>query len=460
MENYIVYSKTKDEFFIIAHACPGKTGEFQWYLVDDPNETKEEVLEGQIYESITLSNTKIKKLYEGKWLCCRCKVDGDVYDEGCLYLTDSFLDMILENQFDNVAFFDKNGMIRGSQYVKKEEKELGTGCLNYSLGIDENAPYCKEECMDRRKSIHGGHMLMKGDTGTGKSSLMKKEILQILQNSDDSIYIFDQVGIDDYEKFSDIIHLIHYEKESGYESTIEKTRIYDEILEKGKRNSAKGKHIWVYFDDCFRAFTLHDWRAFISFLAKAKNSNVILAVALQTYLDIPHELFEIFVSHFEYHKELSCCKENERKHIRNPEYLYEGTFDFWWNGWNYNLEVQMPVKYGTIETAKQDKSSCRFEKRDGHVVLVIYSGWEQGMKDGKWYEHVAGEELAVYRWEDWYLWKMTKAKEKELSGMIDAIQDYLPYAENWNALFGVKELPEGWGLTPESLAYRIISYVN
>lgn len=66
----------------------------------------------------------------------------------------------------------------------------------------------------------------------------------------------------------------------------------------------------------------------------------------------------------------------------------------------------------------------------------------------------------MYRWEDWYLWKMTKAKEKELSGMIDAIQDYLPYAENWNALFGVKELPEGWGLTPESLAYRIISYVN
>ena len=65
MENYITYSKTAGEFFIIAHACPGKTGEFQWYLVDDPNETKEEVLEGQIYESITLSNAKIKELYEG-----------------------------------------------------------------------------------------------------------------------------------------------------------------------------------------------------------------------------------------------------------------------------------------------------------------------------------------------------------------------------------------------------------
>lgn len=320
MENYIIYSKTAGEFVIIAHACPGKTGAFQWYLVDDPNETKETILEEQIYESITLPSTQIKELYEGKWLCCHCKVDGDVYDEGCLYLTDSFIDMIRENQFDKVDFFDKNGWIRGSQYVKKEEKEIGTGCFNYSLGVDENSPYCKEECVDRRKSIHGGHMLIKGDTGTGKSYLMKKEMMQILQNSDDSIYIFDQVGIDDYEKFSDRIHIIHYEEESGYESTMEKLRIYDEILEKGKRNSAEGKHSWVYFDDCFRAFTLHDWRAFISFLAKAKNSNVILTVALQTYLDIPHELFEIFVSNFEFHKELSRCKENERERTRNPKF--------------------------------------------------------------------------------------------------------------------------------------------
>lgn len=463
MDSHIIYSKTEDFFCLIVDACPGAIGEFQWYLTDDPNESNRKMLKGQTYESITLISEQIQEGYEGKWLCCRCNVDGHTYDEGCLYLTSNFVDMIQENRFKSVGFFDENGQISGNKYVEKEEKELAKGCWNYSFGIDENAPSYEEELMGRRKSIYGGHMMIKGDTGTGKSYLIKKEMMQILENLDDSIYIFDQVGIDDYEKFSDKIHIIHYEQyeeERGYESTIDKIRIYDEILEKGKRSSTEGKHIWVYFDDCFRAFTLHDWRAFISFLAKAKNSNVILTVTLQTYLDVPHELFEIFISNFEFHKELSCCKENERERTRNPKYLYEGTFDFWWNGWNYNLEVQMPVKHGTIEAAKQDKSSCRFEKRDGHVVLVIYSGWEQGMKDGKWYEHVAGEELAVYRWEDWHLWKMTKAKEKELSGIIDAIQDYLPYAENWDVLFDVEQLPEGWGLTPESLAYSIISYVN
>lgn len=295
MVSYITYSKTKELFIIVVHACPEAKGEFQWYLVDDPNREKEKVLTGQIYESITITSQQIQESYKGKYLCCHCKVDGYSYDEGCLYLTSSFVDMICKNQFNSINFLDENGMIRGSHYAKWEEKELGTGCLNYSLGVDVNVPYCKED----------------------------------------------------------------------------------------KRESTK-----------------------------------------------------------------------------SPEYIYEATFDFWWNGWNYSMDVQMPVKYTDIEMAKHDKSFCRFEKRDGHVVLVIYSSWEQGIKDGKWYEHIAGEELAVYRWEDWHLWKMTKAKEKELPSMIDAIQDYLPYAENWDVLFGVDELPEEWVLTPESLAYSILSYAN
>lgn len=53
-----------------------------------------------------------------------------------------------------------------------------------------------------------------------------------------------------------------------------------------------------------------------------------------------------------------------------------------------------------------------------------------------------------------------KKKEKGVSLMTDAIQDYLLYTENWDTLFSVKDLPEGWVLTPESLAYRIIKYVN
>lgn len=245
MESHIIYSKSEDSYCLIVHAYPGAIGEFQWYLTDDPNGSKRKMLKRQTYESITFTSEQIQEGYEGKWLCCRCNVNGYTYDEGCLYLISNFIDMIQENQFQSISFFDENGWVRGSKYIEKEDKELGNSCRNNSLGIDKNASYCKIE----------------------------------------------------------------------------------------QRNTT------------------------------------------------------------------------------NPQYIYEVTFDFFWNGWNYNLEVQMPTKYKSIEEARQNKNSCRFEKRDGHVILVIYTGWEQGMKNGKWYEHIAGEELAVYRWEDWHLWKMTKKRK-------------------------------------------------
>ena len=123
MKQFIVYSKIEDDFYIIVDAHTGQTGEFQWYLVDDPNETKKEILKRQIYASITLSSAQIQKAYEGKWLCCHCKVDGDVYNEGCLYLTDSLMDIIRENQFENIVCYNENGKICGNQYMKMEEKK-------------------------------------------------------------------------------------------------------------------------------------------------------------------------------------------------------------------------------------------------------------------------------------------------------------------------------------------------
>lgn len=44
MKNYITYSKTKNGYILVVHAFPRLTGEFQWYLVDAPNETKETIL--------------------------------------------------------------------------------------------------------------------------------------------------------------------------------------------------------------------------------------------------------------------------------------------------------------------------------------------------------------------------------------------------------------------------------
>lgn len=41
MERHIIYSKTEDHFLVIVHACPGASGEFQWYLADDPDDPNE-----------------------------------------------------------------------------------------------------------------------------------------------------------------------------------------------------------------------------------------------------------------------------------------------------------------------------------------------------------------------------------------------------------------------------------
>ena len=42
--------------------------------------------------------------------------------------------------------------------------------------------------LDRRNMGSGGHMLIVGDTGMGKTQFIKNEIVQILQESDDIRY--------------------------------------------------------------------------------------------------------------------------------------------------------------------------------------------------------------------------------------------------------------------------------
>lgn len=111
MKKFILLS-CDGHFVIIIHACPNAVGRFQWYLVDDPNSEKESNIDGQIYESITISSDTICNEYQDKWLCCKCEVLDDKYIEGCVYLTNNFIEMIKNNQFDEINFFDKDGNIR------------------------------------------------------------------------------------------------------------------------------------------------------------------------------------------------------------------------------------------------------------------------------------------------------------------------------------------------------------
>lgn len=111
MKNNIVL-QTNGGFFITIHAAPNLFGEFQWYCMDDPNQDSKANIERQIYESITLSSEDIKKNYMNKWLACHCEVKGEQYDEGCVYLTDDFIEIIKSNQFDAISFTGEDGNIR------------------------------------------------------------------------------------------------------------------------------------------------------------------------------------------------------------------------------------------------------------------------------------------------------------------------------------------------------------
>lgn len=146
-------------------------------------------------------------------------------------------------------------------------------------------------------------------------------------------------------------------------------------------------------------------------------------------------------------------------HNKDLTYIHEFFGDFWVNNRNYQIEVPMPTKYKTAEEAKCDSGSLRFEKRDGHIVLVIYSKWEQGMIKDKWYEHVAGTILDIIKWEDWYRYKMSMAKEEGADNLYDPNSCYVPSATNWDELFNVESLEDSWVCTVESLAYVVYGVV-
>ena len=65
MKKYGIKSKDNNDILIF-HALPNETTKFQWYISENINE-KGQPIDGQIYESYTLSTEVIKrKSFEGK----------------------------------------------------------------------------------------------------------------------------------------------------------------------------------------------------------------------------------------------------------------------------------------------------------------------------------------------------------------------------------------------------------
>lgn len=138
MKKFIIL-QNNGEFIAIFHAAPHKIGEFQWYLRYEPDEStisvenashfiekvKTTTIDNAIFESISFSSEEIRKWLKGKWLGCVCKIEGEKnsYDEGYVYLTDDFIEIIKRNQFDSIEFFGEDGNIRGDvNYISGNHK--------------------------------------------------------------------------------------------------------------------------------------------------------------------------------------------------------------------------------------------------------------------------------------------------------------------------------------------------
>lgn len=126
--------------------------------------------------------------------------------------------------------------------------------------------------------------------------------------------------------------------------------------------------------------------------------------------------------------------------------------------YNFQIDVQIPIDYDTKEEAAACPCSLRFEVEDGHVVLRVYSDWQQGFdKNHNWHEGVDGAVVATIHWKEYLRYKTSRSKviSKKMGCFIDAGEDYIPDATPWDELFDIKKQPEGWQCTVEPQAYSI-----
>ena len=129
-----------------------------------------------------------------------------------------------------------------------------------------------------------------------------------------------------------------------------------------------------------------------------------------------------------------------------------------WDYYQFQIDVTIPINFDTKEEAVNCPCSLRFEVEDDHVVLKIYSDWKQGFdENGKWYEHVDGNEIETIKWEEHWKYKISRCKvlAKDMGCCLDCNEDFLPDATPWDELFDIKNQPKGWKCTVESLGYDI-----
>lgn len=143
--------------------------------------------------------------------------------------------------------------------------------------------------LDRRNMGSGGHMLIVGDTGMGKTQFIKNEIVQILQKSDDIIYIFSKYNWEYEALFSLKKENMRYGKQNSYE----------EIIKQGNNCILDDQRIWVYFDQELSTFTSKEWNNLLYFMHRARKAGIIITIAFNDFEVIPENIFSSFIGCFE-----------------------------------------------------------------------------------------------------------------------------------------------------------------
>lgn len=143
--------------------------------------------------------------------------------------------------------------------------------------------------LDRRNMGSGGHMLIVGDTGMGKTQFIKNEIVQILQESDDIVYIFPKCNWEYEALFSLKKENMCYGKQNSYE----------EIIKQGSNCILDDQRIWVYFDQDFSAFSSKEWDNLLHFVRRARKARIIITISFNDFEVIPENIFSSFISCFE-----------------------------------------------------------------------------------------------------------------------------------------------------------------
>lgn len=243
--------------------------------------------------------------------------------------------------------------------------------------------------LDRKSLPGGGHMLMIGQTGMGKTFFIQKEIKQILEESKDEIYIFTQ----QYWEFEKLFlnNRMHYGN----------NEVYEFILQHGKELLLENKRIWVYFEQYLSCFSSDDWEPFFHFLCRARMSGIIITISIQDFYGIPEcllpkiltvlECLEFFSLNNDTAKKLSQFLDNHKIILFN-EYLKKSLTHyaiFYWKDTGFVYISYKSPKDGPIYTkeeleAQLEPVACKLPKEEcpqGQDIVQVTLSWLDDAND-------------------------------------------------------------------------------